>query len=136
MNTTDLTADAIKQSHDLLKMTLADFTDADLLTRPCPGANHAAWQLGHLVVSESRMVNSVTPGAMPEPPAGFIEKFSKETAKLDDPAAFPKKEELFAALDHNHAAAVKWVKGLSPSDLEKPTPEPMRNSPRRPGTWR
>jgi hypothetical protein len=42
-----------------------------MLTRPVPGANHPAWQLGHLIVAETNAVNLVKPGAMPELPAGF-----------------------------------------------------------------
>ena len=35
---------------------LSDLTDADLLVRPVPGANHIAWQLGHLIQAENWMV--------------------------------------------------------------------------------
>ena len=31
---------------------LSDLSDADLLVRPSPAANHLAWQLGHLISSE------------------------------------------------------------------------------------
>ena len=37
----------------MLQFTLGDFSDADMLARPAPSANHAAWQLGHLIAAEA-----------------------------------------------------------------------------------
>src|SRR5689334_18911749 len=93
----ELLSDVLARNLDLVKNTLADFSDAEMLARACGDANHAAWQLGHVTAAECRMINSVKPGAMPELPAGFMEKFSAETTKLDDAAKFPKKAELLDA---------------------------------------
>ena len=65
----DLLADSYAKNLEMVKMTLADFSDAEMLVRPVPGANHANWQLGHLVVSEVHIIGAL--GAkMPELPAG------------------------------------------------------------------
>jgi hypothetical protein len=56
----------------LLKLTLADFSDAEMLARPTPNANHAAWQVGHAMASEVSLVNMAKPGVMPEPPERFV----------------------------------------------------------------
>jgi len=37
---------------------LGDLSDADLLVRPVPNANHIAWQLGHLISSEKHLLGS------------------------------------------------------------------------------
>jgi hypothetical protein len=126
MTTTDLFADALARNGEMLKMTLADFSDADMLKRPTPAANHAAWQLGHLINAETGMVSAAKPGAMPELPAGFKEKFTKETAKIDDPAAFPKKAELLALFEKARGASVKWARDLTPAEMDQPTPERMQ----------
>src|SRR5271170_7679494 len=55
MTQMELSADVLTRNLEMLRMTLADFSDADMLVRPCPGANHAAWQLGHLTAAETRM---------------------------------------------------------------------------------
>jgi hypothetical protein len=110
----------------MVNATLADFSDADMLARPCPGANHAAWQLGHLVFAEFRMVNAIREGTVPPPPAGFEEMFKKETASIDDPSFFPKKAELLAALGKGREAIINLAKTLQPSDLAKPTPERLQ----------
>jgi hypothetical protein len=125
MNQCELAADVLQRNLRFVTDTLADFSDADLLARPCPGANHAAWQLGHLISSETRMVNSITPGAAAELPAGFDTKFTKETAGKDDAAFFPKKAALLDQFTKTRAATVAWAKSLTPADLEKPGPERM-----------
>lgn len=108
-----------------LKGTLADFSDVDMFARPVPSANHATWQIGHLILSETNMVNSIKPGALPELPAGFKEKFSKANSKDDDAASFPKKDELLALFEKTRAATVEWAKALTPADMQLPTNETL-----------
>jgi hypothetical protein len=63
---------------------IEDLTDQELLHRPAKGANHINWQLGHLIQSENEMMNVAIPGCMPNLPAGFAEKYTKDTATSDD----------------------------------------------------
>ena len=51
------------------------------------------------------MVNKAVPGSMPALPAGFAEKYSKETAASDDASKFAKKDELLAIHKQQRAAA-------------------------------
>lgn len=127
MKFTDVLASFYQMNLGILKMTIADFSEAEMFTRPCPGANHAMWQLGHLICAEASMVNGVTPGAVQAIPAGFEEKFSKDRATLDDPKEFPTKDELLAVVESVRCASVSWVKTLEEHDLVKPGPEKMRN---------
>lgn len=126
MNAIELLADAHERNLQMLKNTLADFSDADMLARPSPSANHAAWQLGHLIVSEMRLVSMVDPSAPAPLPPDFAAKFSKDAAKLNDAPAFLRKDELFRQYDITLAATVKWIRSMSESDLDKPGPEPIR----------
>src|SRR5207302_10808399 len=100
---------------------LEDLTDQELLHRPAKGANHINWQLGHLIQSENEMVNIVAPGAMPPLPAGFAEKYTKDTASSDDPASFLKKSELLKLFEEQRAGTLKALEKLSEADLDKPT---------------
>src|SRR5262245_22245559 len=70
-----------------------DLKDEELLVRPVPGANHLAWQLGHLIDSERTMMEGLTPGTSPALPAGFTTMHSRENAGVDDPKKFLKKDE-------------------------------------------
>jgi hypothetical protein len=125
MTTSQLLADVLARNLGMLKMTLADFTDADMLVRPAPGANHATWQLGHLATAEHNLVNSAAPSAVPALPAGFADKFKKDTCKSDDGSQFPKKEEILSVIERNRQATIAWVRGLSDADLERPSPNPL-----------
>jgi hypothetical protein len=127
MKNTELAAEFSRRSLDMVKKILSDFNDADMLARPCPGANHATWQIGHLIGSETRMINGCTPGAMPELPAGFSDKFSKANAGNDDASAFPNKSDLLALLEKTRAASIRWIKSLTEEDLNKPTEGPVKN---------
>jgi len=125
MNVVELLIEGLGGSLNMLKMHLGDFTDAEMLVRPVPGANHAAWQLGHLTVAEGHLVNAFVPGAIATPSAEFAAKFTKETAKLDDPKAFPSKAEILETVERTRAATIAFAKTLTPADLDKPGPEKM-----------
>ena len=126
MTQIELAADVLQRNLELLKTTLADFSDTELLVRPAPSANHAAWQLGHLATSESNLLNAVRPGAVTPVPPAFAEKFNKQTAAIDDPSFFPKKAQLLDTLLNLRTATVAWVKTLTPVDLDQPMPEKYR----------
>src|SRR5262245_4884686 len=81
------------------------------------GANQSNWQLGHLIESELQMTNMAVPGAMPPLPAGFAEKYSKDTATSDDASKFLKKDELVTVFEQQRAASLQALDKLSDSDL-------------------
>ena len=93
MDSKQVIQDVVATAERICQNYLADLSDADLLVRPVPGANHIAWQLGHLICSEYRIANVITANKMPPLPAGFMEKYTKDTAKLDEAAAFHVKDE-------------------------------------------
>jgi len=105
---------------------LADLSDADLLRRPTKGANHIAWQLGHLIVSEHNLIEMVCPGTMPKLPDSFAEKYTNDTAPVDDPAAFHKKDEYLRLMNEQRAGTLAALEKLSDDDLEKPAPEKIQ----------
>lgn len=123
---TQTLAEALTANFELLKRTLADFSDQDMLARPTPGANHAAWQLGHTAVSEANMVNGVQPGKGAAIPEGWATKFNKDAAGSDDPAAFPSKSQLLEFFGRARAAAIELVKTVTPEELKSPAPERIR----------
>ena len=83
MTPTELMADYVQRTAKFARDTIAGFSDADMLARPCPGANHASWQLGHLVHSTCGMFTAA--GAdMPDLPKTFDGKYHGETTRNDD----------------------------------------------------
>jgi hypothetical protein len=125
MKITEHIANGLKGNFGMLNMHLADLSDADLLQRPVPNANHANWQLGHVIGAEWRML-SVAGAKMPELPAGFLDKYTKDTAKKDDAAAFAKKDDLLATFAKVRDASAAFAHSLSDQQLEAPAPENIR----------
>jgi hypothetical protein len=105
---------------------LGDLTDEELMHRPHAECNHIKWQLGHLIGSENQIINGVLPGSMPDLPDGFSERYTKETAKSDDAAAFDSKEELLSLYNEQRAAAVAKLESLNDDDLNQEGPEEMK----------
>jgi hypothetical protein len=98
---------------------LGDLTPAELLVRPAPGANHAAWQLGHLIWAETRLVDAASHGSMPALPEGFMEKHTKDTAASDNPRDFLTKEEYFQLAAATHKATLAALDKCNDADLER-----------------
>lgn len=107
----------------IVQSYLGDLTDAELLVRPVPGANHIAWQLLHLIVGEHEMTEDVCPGSMPPLPAGFKEKSAAANSKLDSASAFFPKAVCLKAYEEQRAGTLRVLEKLSDSDLDKPAPE-------------
>jgi hypothetical protein len=126
MKGTEAIQGALKTTASTMDMYLGDLSDADLLVRPVPNANHIAWQLGHLISAEPYLVMLVIPDAKyPELPAGFDEKHTKDTARTDGAAAFYTKAEYLGLFKKIREATIAIVGKLSDADLDKPNPSKM-----------
>lgn len=122
--------EAIKLSYgtpdQICRSYLGDLKDSDLLVRPVPGANHIAWQLGHLIATEHDTIEDISPGSSPPLPVGFKEKHTKQTAASDDPKAFCTKDEYLKLYDQVRAGTLKALDSVKETDFEKPAPESIR----------
>jgi uncharacterized damage-inducible protein DinB len=105
---------------------LEDLSDDDLFVRPAETANHVAWQLGHLITAENKMVSQVCPGSMPDLPEGFAEQYTKETSASDDRENFHTKADYLRLMAEQRAATLAALEQVSDEDLEQPAPEEMR----------
>lgn len=126
MTPQDILSITYKTSSMVLSTYLSDLSDDDLMHRPGPGCNHLAWQLGHLIASETMLLEMVQPGASAQIPVGFAEKYTKDTASNDSPAAFDTKEEFMRLLKANEEAALKAFANVKDSQLESPSPSHMQ----------
>lgn len=102
-----------------------DLTDADLFVRSVPGANHIAWQLGHMITGTAQMIAAVGQPA-PALPEGFADAHKAETAACDDPARFSTKATYLALMDKMKAASLAAIDATPDSVLDQPGPEAMR----------
>lgn len=109
-------------NHFVMTGYVGDFSDEDLLVRPVPGANHTAWQLGHLISSERSMIGAVGASA-PELPAGFAEQHGKDKAASD--AGFAKKAEYLELYNTVRAATLEALAKIDEKEFDKPNPHEM-----------
>lgn len=122
MNASSAIHTALASTQNILNMYLADLSDADLLVRPVPGANHIAWQLGHLIAAEPLLAGPQLPHIQyPALSAGFEEQYSTKGAGDDTPKKFLSKEEYLRLFNQYRDITKTAVAKLSEQDLDRPT---------------
>jgi hypothetical protein len=121
MNSRDAIRTALSSTQNLLKWYVGDLSDADLLVRPVPQANHIAWQLGHLISAERGMCKMVPGVAYPELPAGWDERHNKDAATAEPPTGFATKAAYLDLFDKVRGATLAAVDKMSDADFDKPT---------------
>jgi hypothetical protein len=113
----------LSQSDFIVEAYLADLTDKELLARPCDGANHIAWQLGHLILSERYIVSAAlggkTEGLSPLP-EGFDQKYARGTAPSDHAGDFLSKAEYVRLRKVVRTDTLRVLEKMSPADFDKP----------------
>lgn len=123
--------DAIRASSDMSLMVIGkyidDLSDADLMRRPGPGCNHLAWQLGHVINSNARLLEAICPGKGQKLPEGFAENHAKDMRDSDDPAKFCTKEQYVNLMQGMEKAVTAALAELPESRLDEPSPEPFRS---------
>lgn len=127
MSQSQLITDLIKSSAGLIKQHVADLSDADLMRRPVPAANHGMWNLSHLAWFECAIASTVSPDAGIALPDRFKHCGGKTASKSDDPKQFPTKEELLDLLESAHAAQLDGLAKLTDEELLAPSPEEFRD---------
>jgi hypothetical protein len=97
---------------------LGDMNDQELQRRPHAKCNSLYWQLGHLIVSEHKMVSQIASGKMPQLPAGFAEAFASQP----DPAAPTfSRDQLFEVYRQQRAATEAALAQTSDDQLDQPS---------------
>jgi len=126
MNAKDAIRYSLSSNMYVLKTYLGDLSEADLLIRTAPAANHTAWQLGHLISGEVSLIGGL--GCKTTAlPTGFAEKHTKETCGNDSPSAFLKKPEYVDLFDKVRAGTLTALDAMTDADLDKPVTGPLKD---------
>jgi len=125
MTTKDAIKSVFNSNFNVLDTYLKDVSDAELLIRPVPQANHAAWQLGHLIAAECRLLATIPGGVSPELPSGFAERHSKVTASMEPPKGFLTKAEYLSLFKRVREQTFAKLDKLPDADLDKPNTGPL-----------
>jgi hypothetical protein len=125
MNGSQAIQQALRGTQAIFTQYLSDLSDADLLNRPVPQANHIAWQIGHLIDAESKLLAQVPGAKALELPIGFAQQHSKETAGAESTKGFLTKNEYLKLFNQQREHTIAVVGKLSDADLDKPSTGPM-----------
>jgi hypothetical protein len=118
MTAKDVLIYTLKMNQHFVEKYLDDLSDADLLVRPVPGANHIAWQLGHLISAEANVFQSKLPGTKPcALPEGFAKQHAKDMATSD--TGFLTKEEYLGLYRNVRKTTLQALESFPDADLGK-----------------
>jgi len=126
METKDAILSAMKFSDDVLMAYLSDLSDDDLSTRPNQGCNHLAAQLGHLISSETQLIELLCPGKGLELPNGFVEQHSEDSSDNDEASEFCSKDEYLSLYSRVREATRAALRDFPTNDFEQPSPDQFR----------
>ncbi len=113
----------LRMADTVLHALLSDLSDEELLVRPAEGANHIAWQLGHLIGAEYFLMSEVAVQVEMAIPIGWREQYTAETAKLDEQTCFEAKDRYLELYEAQRQATLDILKQLEPEQLTEPGPE-------------
>jgi hypothetical protein len=136
MNGPRVIQEALGSTKFLFCKYIEDLSDADLLVRPVPGANHLAWQIGHLIHSEVMLVKGQLPDtSYPELPAGFREAHAGDAVKRDGPTGFLGRDQYLSLFEKVRDSTIAAVGKLTEADLDRPTQGRMAEFAPTLGSW-
>src|SRR6185295_4226194 len=97
---------------------------ADWFRLPAGGVTHVAWQVGHLAIAQYRLCFVQLHGALPTDesffPAGFFERFKRESVPGADPATYPNPSEIRRVFDAVHRQLLEELPAYPDADLDSP----------------
>ena len=99
---------------------VADLTAEQMVLQPSGAVNHAAWTLGHLVMSANGLARLLSlPSDVPD---GWDRVFATGGIPSGDAADYPAKEALLEALAAQHERNTAAVLAADPAWLAEPAP--------------
>ncbi len=126
MRVHDALIDLLGTSRRVISTYLSDLSNKDLMVRPIEGAHHAAWQIGHLIISEREMMEGVQAGSGLALPKSFEEMHGEDNGdlKMESCCSKVEYEEL---MSEQRSLTLALLADLSEHDLEQPAPDFMRS---------
>ena len=117
---------SLRTSQALLQRYVADLTPQEMLHRPAPAANCAAWLIGHLVLVERNALKRLGVTDLPALPDGFEKRFSRDEG-CPQASAFGDVTGLMPLFDQHRARLIDAVMRAPAAQLDAPIepPHPM-----------
>ena len=121
-------ADAIifglRASQAVLHRCLGPLKPEEYEYQPVPGANSPAWVLGHLTLTDRRLLGGFGVTDLPPLPDGFAERFAQtgHAAGVQKDLGDPK--QLVGLFDAHRELLISAVRAATPDQLDQPLPKP------------
>ncbi len=122
-NANEAIAYGIETSQRMVNQYTADLKGDEWLHRPCPKANCAAWIIGHLIMSDRRMLTTLGVTDLPALPTGFEKRFSRD-ADAPGAAEFGDTSILIPLFDRHRTMLAERVRTMETEVLNKPLEKP------------
>lgn len=127
MQTKDAIVYVLNSARFITDAYLSDLNDTDILVRPAQNAHNIAWQLGHLLLSEAMMANSVKAGTSVAFPLGFEEQHGKGVSyQSESPNKFLSLAQYKELRIKQRQRVLDLIASVSEEDLALPGPDKMR----------
>jgi hypothetical protein len=117
MTPNDLLANAYTTGHKLLHVMIDDLTPEEFARQPVPGANCAAWVVGHLALTLRNGLRRMGAVDVPDLPAGLEDKFKATKHAAGEQIGYGDPKTLVAVFDTCLERFVQAVRGLSAESL-------------------
>jgi hypothetical protein len=122
VTTNELLAAGYRMGHQVVHLMCDDLTEEEFRHQPIPGANSAAWIVGHLAVTARRTAERVGATGLPALTEEYVGLFSATKKPAGMQTDLGTKAELFALLDVSVGKLVDAVRQLPPESLHAPAP--------------
>jgi DinB superfamily len=118
----DLIAGSYRMAAALLHRMVADFTPAEFQHQPCPGANSAAWIIGHLAVTLRRTAERLGVAPLPAVAPALAAKLMQTGKPAGDQSDLGDPAELLKLFDVGAEKVIEAVKSVPAEKLTGPSP--------------
>jgi uncharacterized damage-inducible protein DinB len=119
----DVIVFSLKASQKRFHSYVDDLKPAEFEAQPIPGVNSVAWMLGHLALTDRRIIGLLG-GQVPELPAGFEDKFKTTKQAAGEQKGLGDPKELLAIFDAQRTKLIETVEAADAATLNKPMPNP------------
>lgn len=123
MTRLDIAIRQIEAARRDTKGFVKDVNEAEWFRQPFEGANHIAWQVGHLAIAEYGLIAGEVLGLTFDEvdwiSADFRALFKRGSTPISDGTAYPSPAELRVMLDHIHDHVMGLLAGLPDERLDE-----------------
>jgi uncharacterized damage-inducible protein DinB len=126
MTPTELIVGGYRMAHQMVQLMCADLSEEEFRYQPVPGANSAAWIVGHLAVTARRTADRIGATELPVLTEEFIGKFSQTKKSAGVQSELGSKLELLGLLDVSVEKLMEALRTVPVDALSGPAPNPGR----------